>query len=218
MKSVFYGCNQLTSIDLSGLTFTKTKDVSSLFSGCYNLENLILPQNEIAENISIFNKMFNGCSKLVSIDLSNISFINAKTMNNFFSDCINLTFPIGEKATKVEEYEQMFLNCINLISIDLSNFSFISAKTLSWMFFNCSNLQELILPKDEIATNIEDLSFMFGACFNLKYIDMSGISLKNAKNLLYIFFSCIELESITFTNDEEINNIEYLAYAFANCF
>ena len=165
--------------------------------------------------------MFNGCSKLVSIDLSNFIFSNAKSFNNFFSDCIilkNITFRIGEKATKVEEYEAMFLNCINLSSIDLSGFSFVNAKYLNWMFFNCSNLEELILPKDEIATNIEDLSFMFGVCLKLKYIDMSGISLKNAKYLQYIFFGCLELESITLANDEEINNIENIAFAFANCF
>ena len=220
IKNIFYGCGKLTSIDLSGLTFTKTNDISSLFEGCSNLETIALPKDEKANGIENFNKMFYGCSKLTSIDLSNISFVNAKKLNYIFNGCVNLKtliFPTGEKATKVESYERMFLNCINLISLDLTTFSFINSKSLNLMFFNCSNLETLILPKDEIATNIEDLSYMFGVCFKLKSIDMSGISLKNVKNMMYTFFGCIDLETITFANDDEINNIEKISYAFANC-
>ena len=222
MKSMFYGCNKISSIDLSGLTFINTKDLSNFFNGCYNLENIIFPQNEKAENIEQFDYMFNNCSKLSSIDLSNISLKNAKKMKFFLSDCINLkniNFPIDGKANKVEEYTGMFYNCINLVSIDMSNFSFVNTKSLSFMFFNCINLEQIILPKDEIATNIEDLYFTFAVCFKLKYIDLSSISLKKVKRLQYTFFSCLNLESIIFgDDDEEINNIEQISYCFANCY
>jgi len=61
-----------------------------------------------------------------------------------------------------------------------------------------SNLENLISPKNEIAINIEDISFMFFACSKLNIIDVSGISLTNIKDISYIFFNCPNLENIIY--------------------
>ena len=99
------------------------------------------------------------------------------------SSLIYIKFPTEEKETKIEDFQEMFSQCQNLRAIDLSNFSFEKAKNLNRMFFNCSNLENLILPKNEIAINIEDISFMFSGCNKLKIIDLSGISLRNIKDI-----------------------------------
>jgi len=77
IKYMFYGYNELTSIDLSGIRFLNVKYLSSKFYECFNLETLILPSNETASNVVGFSYMFFRCGKLTSVDLSNISFINA---------------------------------------------------------------------------------------------------------------------------------------------
>ena len=220
-KYMFYDCKELISIDLRGISFLDVKDLSYMFYGCSLLETLILPLNEKASNIVDFSYMFYGCSKLTSIDLSNISFINIQRLSYMFFNCSNLIdikFPIEEKAKKIEDFQYMFSYCKSLTSIDLSNFSFVNTKNLNSMFIFCSNLKNLILPKNEIATYVENISFMFSGCYKLEIIDLSGISLINVKDISYIFSNCTNLESIKFANDESINKIEKMSYAFYNCY
>ena len=219
-KYMFCGCKKLKSIDISNLSFVKVIDISSMFNGCTNLETLILPQNENANRIEDFSHMFQGCTKLVEIDLSNIDFVNAKKLTSLFNSCSSLRtieLTTSAKAEKVENLESMFLYCESLISVDLSNFSFKKTRNLSAMFLYCINLETVILPKNEIATNIEDISYMFAICFKLKTIDLSGISFINLKDLSYSFSNCIALENLILPNDGEFNYIENIAYAFANC-
>ena len=221
VENMFYDCKELTSIDLSGISLINVKDLSYMFYGCSNLETLILPSNEKAINVVDFSFMFYECGKLTSIDLSNISFVNATKLPFMFFNCsnlINIKFPTEEKATNIIDFQGMFFYCQNLTSIDLSNFSFKKAKDISGLFLYCSNLENIILPKNEIATNIEDISFMFTACNKLRTIDLSGISLTNVKDISYIFTYCTSLESIIFANDESINKIEKMSYAFSNCY
>jgi len=221
IKYIFYECKELTSIDLSGISLVNIKDLSSMFYGCSSLENLILPSNEKANNVVDFSYMFFDCGKLKSVDLSFVSFINAQKLSFMFFNCsslLDIKFPIEEKSTKIEDFQYMFFSCQSLISIDLSNFSFENAKNLNSMFFFCSNLENLILPKNEIATNVEDISFMFSACNKLRIIDLSGISLRNIYDMSYIFSYCTNLENIIFANDEPINKIEEISYAFSNCY
>jgi len=219
---MFYDCNELTSIDLSGISFLNVKDLRFMFYGCYNLETLILPSNEKASNVVNFGGMFFDCRKLKSIDLSNISFINTESLALMFANCTNLIdikFPTEEKATNIIDFQCMFALCQSLTSIDLSNFSFENAKDLRGMFLYCSNLEHLILPKNEIVTNIEDISYMFKDCNKLRAIDLSGISLINLIDISYIFANCSNLESIIFTNDgRPINKIEQISHAFYNCY
>ncbi len=219
-KSMFYGCSQLRSIDLSKFSFVNVGDLSSLFQNCANLETIIFPQDEIASNVQEFGHMFSGCEKLTTINLSNIDFKNARKLSYMFNGCTllnNINLPTSAKANKVEYYQGMFLNCESITSIDLSNFSFTVAKDITSMFLYCSSLETLILPRDEVVTHIEDLSYMFAICLNLKSIDLSGISFVNVKDISYIFANCLSLETVIFPNDAEINNIENVAYAFANC-
>ncbi len=219
-KYMFSRCSKLTSIDLSYFSFVNVADLGSFFYDCSSLKTLILPQDEVATNIQDFSSMFQGCENLTSINLSNIDFKNAKKLSYMFYGCTKLeriTLPTSSIANKVEEYQGMFLFCENLISVDLSNFSFINARDLSAMFLYCTNLETVILPKNEIAQNVEDISYMFGICFKLKSVDFSGISFANVKDISYFLSNCINLENLIMPSDEEINNIENVIYAFANC-
>ena len=222
IKYMFAGCNKLTSIDLSGFSFVNIIDIASMFSECFALEKLILPQNEMASNIQDFSYMLRGCMKLTEIDLSNIDFANSKKLSYMFYECkslksINLYTSV--KATRIENIQGMFIHCEKLASIDLSNFSFTKTKDLTSMFFYCSNLETIILPKNELATSVENLSYMFSTCLKLKIIDLSGISFTSVVDLRYLFSNCLSLENIIFPEDVETsNNIQHFSYVFANCY
>ena len=57
VKYMFYDCKELTSIDLSGISFLIVKDLSYMFYGCNNLETLILPTNEKVNNVVDFSNI-----------------------------------------------------------------------------------------------------------------------------------------------------------------
>ena len=61
--------------------------------------------------------MFNKCSSLTSLNLSNFNTINVNNMNGMFSECSSLN------------------------SLDLSNFNTINVKDMKYMFFECSCLE-----------------------------------------------------------------------------
>ncbi len=107
MSGMFYGCSSLTNIDLSGMDIDNLKDWSSLFSGCTNLKEVKL--GDIGKNIVNLNVnvegtieknyinstswMFNRCSSLESLDLSNFNYnnIGASKSDWMFSECDKLT-------------------------------------------------------------------------------------------------------------------------------
>jgi len=90
--------------------------------------------------------MFQKCSSLNSIDLSNFN------------------------TNKVTDMDCMFNGCSSLISINLSNFNTNNVTNMSCMFHNCSSLTLLDLSNfncENIKTT-DKLEDMFKMCKNLK--------------------------------------------------
>ena len=92
-------------------------------------------------------EMFQGCSSLASVDLSN--FNTEKTYGLY----------------------GMFKNCSSLTSLDLSSFNTASFTYLSSMFENCSNLVTITVADDWDVTHVNSDSYysrdMFYHCYNL---------------------------------------------------
>ncbi len=143
-KSMFEGCESLTTIDLTGFATEDFKTVDNMFSGCKNLTRIICVDADDTQKFTLANAthaagLFNGCEKLVSLaddfvlDLSNIS--TAKYVStvvgsteNMFNGCSSLTelnFEAGI-TSNVTDVSGMFNGCIGLTNhtIDLTGFDF----------------------------------------------------------------------------------------------
>ena len=105
------------------------------------------------------SSMFQGCSTLTNLDLSNFSTGNVETMTSMFS------------------------NCTDLSNLDISKFTTNSATDLAGMFNNCRNLRKLDLSKFN-TSNVEDMSSMFDNCKSLQRVDMNNLKLKDVDSLL----------------------------------
>ena len=112
--------------------------------------------------------MFNECSNLTSLDVSNFNTQNVTNMGFMFSECSNLTsLDVSNFNTQnVTDIYCMF-QCSNLTSLDLSNFNTQNVTDMSAMFYACSNLA-IIYASDKFVTTacLEDRS-MFGECKKL---------------------------------------------------
>ena len=85
-----------------------------------NLQNIEGIENLNTSEVKNMGRMFSGCSKLTSLDLSNFDTSNVTDMSYMFSNCFNLT------------------------SLDLSNFYTSNVTSMRYMF-NCANLKAIYL-------------------------------------------------------------------------
>ena len=207
MYRMFYECNKLSSLDLSKFNTEKVTDMSRMFSGCQNLSSLDLSKfntekvegmismfedckNLSSLDLSKFNTekvtdmrgMFCGCQKLTSLDLSNFNTANVMEMGNMFYNCSTLTsLDLSNFNTeKVESMMGMFFSCSALTSLDLSNFNTKKVRYMNSMFNACSALTTIYAGDKFVTTKVENGSYMFSDCTNLKGFDSSMIDHKKA--------------------------------------
>ena len=140
ITNVFYGCLNLKSVDMNGVTNIGT----SFFYDCILLEtvsNLTLSE--------IKNQIFYNCSNLTTKVVS--SFANYTSIGqNAFTNCYNIPFGnivIGNSNTQqITLGASAFYTCDKLTGITINaksviiNSSILNCKTLSSIIINCDNL------------------------------------------------------------------------------
>ena len=118
----FYGCKNLTSVDLSNTNTSRATDMSRMFAECESLEKI---------NLSSFNTT------------------NVKDMYKMFYLCKNLkeiTFGTDFKTTNVTDMRQMFYK-IGAASLDLSGFDMQNVTKADDMIYS-DNLVALETPRN----------------------------------------------------------------------
>ena len=115
--------------------------------------------------------MFDGCTKLESLDLTNFNTAVVKSMTYMFYNCSTLTSLNLSKfnTAEVTDMSSMFEGCTKLASLDLSNFNTEKVMYMSNMFYNCSALTSLDLRKFNTA-KVTEMSNMFYNCSALTTI------------------------------------------------
>lgn len=114
MDGVFWGCSQLTTLDLTGFNTANVSSMRAMFKNCSKLEEIKLdPTKFTDDNLTTVYRMFDECNALKQIDFR------------------------GFKGGKLENAQSWFAQCKNLEYIDLSNFDSGSNITnLNWTFQN----------------------------------------------------------------------------------
>ena len=181
MSGMFYGCQKLSSLDLSKFNTEKVEGMTSMFEECKNLSSLDLSKFN-TEKVTDMRGMFYNCSTLTSLDLSNFNTANVMEMGNMFYNCSTLTsLDLSNFNTeKVESMMGMFFSCSALTSLDLSNFNTKKVRYMNSMFNACSALTTIYAGDKFVTTKVENGSYMFSDCTNLKGFDSSMIDHKKA--------------------------------------
>ena len=100
MEYMFYGCQKLTSLDVSGFYTGNVTDMCCMFSQCYNLTSLDV-SGFITDNVSRTAGMFKWCENLKTIYVGDGWNTNSVIWGkNMFNSCPNL---IGGEGTKYDE-------------------------------------------------------------------------------------------------------------------
>ena len=83
--------------------------------------------------------IFQGCSELLYLDLSNFNTSNVTDMDRMFAECHKLKEIKGINnfnTINVTNMSGMFKECNELLSLDLSNFNTNNVTDMGWMFYN----------------------------------------------------------------------------------
>ncbi len=143
MDYMFYKCEKLRSLDLSGFNTEKVEDMSDMFSNCKNLETLNLSSFK-TNDLTNMSRMFYECNKIVQLDLS------------------------GFNTSGVKALDQVFKNCDALESLDLSSFDTKWVTDMSSLFEYCQSLKTIYVSDSFSTFMVKSSTNMFRDCNNLK--------------------------------------------------
>ena len=218
MSYMFYGCENLQSLDVSNFNTENVTDMSVMFRKCENLQSLDVSNFNTAK-VKNMDNMFADCWILHSLDLSNFNTENVTNMSFMFYWCENLlSLNVSNFNTaKVENMKGMFYSCSKLPSLDVSSFNTENVTDMYKMFYYCRNMQSLDLSNfnTENVTNMED---MFGQCRELQSLDLSSFNTANVENMSYMFEYCNKLNAIYASDKFTTSNVTSSNQMFYNCF
>ena len=75
-----------------------------MFDGCTSLKSLSL-SNFDTSNVEFFDYIFYGCNSLKSLDISNFDISNEKSISHDFENCNSLNFIKNKKCNKYMFFE-----------------------------------------------------------------------------------------------------------------
>ena len=216
MRSMFYGCSSLTSIDVTNFNTQNVTDMGCMFWDCSSLTSLDLT-NFNTQNVTDMSYMFYGCSSLTSLDVSHFNTQYVTEMSCMFSNCHSLTnLNLSNFDTqKVTAMSRMFSYCRSLTNLDISNFNTQNVTDMAEMFYDCYSLTSLDVTNFN-TQNVTDMNYMFNNCCSLTSLDVTNFNTQNVNNMSGIFYGCESLTSLDVTSFDTQNGPDTY-YMFGSC-
>jgi surface protein len=210
MRSMFEGCPELTSLDLSSFNTSNVTDMNSMFSGCTKLETIYVSRGWTTDKVSGTNgdNMFKSCSNLRGSQGSTLSTCNGYNVDYAHIDATNYPGYLTERNSIIR-----LGNNIDNSSIVTAFDGLMNAKVeLIGRTLNKDKWNTLCVPFD-----ISDPAAVFGAGTLVKTLSgysVSGstvtISFTDANSIEagkpYIVMPTTNITNPVF-NDVTINNI-----------
>ena len=114
MSSMFYNCEDLTSLDLSSFDTSKVTSTASMFSKCTSLSTIYASTKWNMENVTSSSSMFNACTSLKGDIAYNSSFVDktyATIKDGYLTNKVTttkmLTLNINPNTGAVTSYDVM---------------------------------------------------------------------------------------------------------------
>ena len=121
---MFFGCESLTSLDVSGFDTSSAENMAWMFGACSSLTELDLSGFDTS-NVTDMDAMFYYCASLTGLDLSGFDTSKVTDMGYMFGYCESLTSldVSGFDTSAVTSMVCMFQACGSLTGLDLSGFA-----------------------------------------------------------------------------------------------
>ena len=209
MLGMFYGCQSLTSIDMTKFDTTNTLGLGFLFYNCTSLNTIIGLENLKTKNVnnmhyafartSITNVdlskwdctnikyifgLFDYCHKLQSVDLTGWDISKVDSLNSLFEECYELTSIKGIENWDTRNIESMtstFRELRTLKTLDLSKWNVSKVKFMDKMFDGCNSLETLGDLSNWTTPALVNSNRMFNNTFKMKSLKLTNFDTSNLK-------------------------------------
>ncbi len=116
MANMFYGCVNLTNLDLTLFDTSNVTNMGYMFNGCSNLTNVNLSSFNTSKVISMY-AMFAGCNSLTTLDVSSF---NTKSVSNTFgmfncNSIVTIYVSEGFVLSSLSNETDMFRGCSKIV-------------------------------------------------------------------------------------------------------
>ena len=173
---MFKQCTKLASADFKGMKLgSSVREIYGMFYGCTNLTYVDLSGFDTT-NITSIMCMFEQCSNLQTVDLSTFNTANVTSLHALFNNCRSLTSVnlTGMDTSKADSFTDMFHGCRSLTTLDISSFKVRNNSINGLDMFNgCTQLETIYVSKDF------DLSFMSSTAAAGMFTDCTSLVGKN---------------------------------------
>ncbi len=213
----FRGFSALSNIqNISLLNTSDMTDISSLFNGCSSLRSIDLSNFNTA-NATNMSALFCGCKSLQTLNLRGFVTDNVTNMREMLGDCSQLTsLDLSSFTTvNVTDMQAMFSGCSKLANLDLSNFNTEKVTTMYEMFYNCTGLKSLDLSSFN-TENVNTMCEMFRGCTSLTSLDLSNFNTGKVRDMTYMFSGCSNLTLLDLSNFNT-ENVTTMPSMFSGC-
>ena len=122
LSNLFYGCENLKTLDMTTFSTLSTETMTNMFFGCKNLESVNVTSFNV-EKVKTMNSMFEGCEKLANVDITSFNALALTTMDSMFKNCTALSqvnMPETMNTYLLTDIDSMFERCTSLASIDMA--------------------------------------------------------------------------------------------------
>ena len=211
----FAGCTELTSIE--GIEYLNTEnvtDMSNMFNCCTALTSLDVTNFNTAK-VTDMSRMFFCCQRLNTLDVSNFNTAKVTDMSKMFYGCQMFnTLDVSKFNTEnVTDMNYMFYACKKLSSLNLSNFNTEKVTRMFFMFAYCSALPSLKVSNFNTA-KVTDMQDMFSHCSTLTTLDLSNFNTENVTDMGAMFYGCSALTSLDLSNfnTAKVTNMNFMFF------
>lgn len=184
---LFWGMDNLKSVNVEVFDMSQVTDVSDMFKGCKSLEYVNVSGWDMSNVTSTFG-LFWECESLKNVDVSKWDVSNVTEMERMFAGCKSLSnLNVSRWNTgKVESMNLMFEGCEKLSKINLNNWNVSGVKQMNSMFWGCKKLTAMNLSKWDTA-NVMDMSFLFNGCHSLQSLNVKGWDTSEVRKMTQMF-------------------------------
>lgn len=156
-------------------------------------------QNLDTSNMTTMIRMFEQCTNLTNVDVSDFDTSNVEQMFYMFFRCEKLTHLdfSGWDTSKVINFDSFLDRCYKLENIDVSSFNTSNAQIFSYMFGRTSSNTILDLSSFN-TSNVTKMDNMFLDCSALQKLDLSSFDTRNVTAMVNMLKGANNLTEIKF--------------------
>ncbi len=217
MSNLLWNCHSLRSVDLSNFNTSQVTDMSHMFYLCESLAKLDLSSFD-TRKVTDMSYMFCCCSALQSLQLGDGFNTQAvTTMRNMLWGCKALAqVELSSFDTRrVTDMSGMLGYCASLSTVDLGGFDTRQVTNMSEMLAGCSQLAKIDLSHFD-TRRVTDMSYMLKDCASLATLDLSGIDTHAVTNMFQMLDGCKSLKRVNL-NGLDTRQVADMRYMMEDC-